>query len=72
MCEGHEEHHGHRGRGFRGFGRRGTFPPREAWLEHLQAQRQRLAESLANVDELIRRLEDPPTAPPAAPPQGAI
>jgi hypothetical protein len=70
MCEGHHEQHGQGGRGFRGFGRRGTFPPREDWLEHLRAQRQRLAESLANVDELIRRLEDPPA--PAAPPQGAV
>lgn len=71
MCEAHEEHRGRGGRGLRGLGRRGAFPPREVWLEHLQAQRQRLAESLANVDELIRRLEDPP-APPAAPPQGAV
>jgi hypothetical protein len=71
MHEGHEEHCGRGGRGFRGFGRRGTFPPREAWLEHLRAQRERLAESLANVDELIRRLDDP-AAPSAAPPQGAV
>jgi hypothetical protein len=71
MCEGHHEHHGRGGRGFRAFGRRGTFPPREVWLEHLRERRDRLAESLANIDELIRRLEDP-QAPPAAPPQGAM
>jgi hypothetical protein len=61
MCGGHEGHHRHgegRGRGF--FGRRGTFPNREEWLEHLQERRDRLAESLANVEDLIRRLQDPP------------
>ena len=65
MCEGRHEHgYGHGRRGFRGFGRgfggpgRG-FPPREEWLERLQAYQQHLEEELRNVQELIERLGPP-------------
>jgi hypothetical protein len=69
MCRDHEGH-GHgpgRGRrGFRGggFGGRHGFPSREEWVERLQAHRQRLEQDLANVRDLIARLEDG-SAPPA-------
>ncbi len=64
MCEGRHEHghgYGHGRRGFRGFGGRGFggrrgFPPREEWLERLQAYQQHLEEELRNVQELIERL----------------
>ena len=42
MCHGE---HQHRGRGFRGFGRRG-FPNRETWVERLQAYQQPLEQEL--------------------------
>jgi hypothetical protein len=63
MC-GHGHHrHGHgRGAGFRGFGRRG-FPPREEWLDRLQAYREQLEDELKNVEELIERLGTGPEAP---------
>jgi hypothetical protein len=61
MC-GHESHgHGRHGRGFRGFGR-GGFPPREQWLERLQAYQRHLEEEQRNVQELIERLSDAPPA----------
>ena len=69
MCEGHrhEHEHGHEhaqgrryGYGRRGFGRRGRgFPPREEWLERLQAYQEHLEEELRNVQELIERLGPP-------------
>jgi hypothetical protein len=52
MCEGHHEH---RGRGFRGFGRRG-FPNRETWVERLQAYQQHLEQELQNVKDVLERL----------------
>jgi hypothetical protein len=72
MCERHEQSEG-QGRGY-GYGRRGSrgfgggfgpgrpgrgFPPREEWLERLQAYRQHLEEELRNVQELIERLGPP-------------
>ena len=75
MCEHHQGHehggeHGEGrrgpGRGFRGFGRRGGFPSREQWLEHLQAYRTRLQENLRNVEDLIQRLDDRPAPAPEA------
>jgi len=56
---GHHRGSGFRGSGFRGFGR-GGFPPREEWLERLQAHEQRLQDDLKNVQELIGRLGAPP------------
>jgi len=52
MCEGHHEH---RGRGFRGCGRRG-FPNRETWVERLQAYQQHLEQELQNVKDVLERL----------------
>jgi hypothetical protein len=52
MCGGHHEH---RGRGFRGFGRRG-FPDRQTWVERLQAYQQHLEDELKNVKDVIERL----------------
>jgi hypothetical protein len=52
MCGGHHEH---RGRGFRGFGRRG-FPNRETWVERLQAYEQHLEQELQNVRDVLERL----------------
>lgn len=52
MCEGQHEH---RGRGFRGFGRRG-FPNRETWVERLQAYEQHLEQELQNVRDVLERL----------------
>ena len=60
MC-GHGHHgHGRHGHGFRGFGGRRGFPPREEWLERLQAYQARLEDELKNVQELIERLGDTP------------
>ena len=74
MCHEHEGRGGHRRgewggerafrggpggpRGFRGF--RGGFPSREEWVERLEAHRDRLERDLANVRELIERLQDAP------------
>ena len=64
MCHEHEhQHHEHRrgpGRGFRGFGRGGSFPTREEWVERLEGHRDRLERDLANVRDLIDRLKDAP------------
>jgi hypothetical protein len=55
--EHHEHRHSHRGFGRRGLGfGRGGFPPREEWLERLQAYRAHLEEELRNVGDLIERL----------------
>ena len=72
MCEQHRHEQDYAqersyGRGRRGFGgsgfgpgRRGRgFPPREEWLERLQAYQQHLEEELRNVQELIERLGPP-------------
>jgi hypothetical protein len=59
MCEGHHGHHGRRGQGLRGFGRRG-FPNREQWVERLQSYQQHLEDELKNVQELLERLGDAP------------
>jgi hypothetical protein len=53
MCGGHH-HHG-RGRGIRGFGRRG-FPSKEVWVERLQAYEQHLEQELSNVRDVLERL----------------
>jgi hypothetical protein len=52
MCGGHHEH---RGRGWRGFGRRG-FPDRQTWVERLRAYEQQLEQELQNVKDVIERL----------------
>ena len=52
MCGSHHEH---RGRGF-GRGFRHGFPPREQWVERLQAYQAHLEQELANVREVIERL----------------
>jgi len=61
MCHGE---HQHRGRGFRGFGRRG-FPNRETWVERLQAHQQHLEQELQNVKDVLERLggNDAPEQP---------
>lgn len=57
MCHEHGHHRGGHERGFRGgFGRRG-FPNRDEWLERLEAHRDRLEQDLANVRDLIQRLQ---------------
>lgn len=57
MCHEHGHHRGGHERGFRGgFGRRG-FPSRDEWLERLEAHRERLEQDLANVRDLIQRLQ---------------
>jgi hypothetical protein len=59
-----EHGHHHPGGGCRGgrfFGRRGTPTPQEL-VERLQERRTRLEEELANVQELIRRLDQPAPA----------
>lgn len=61
MCEGHHHHHG-RGRGFRGFGRRG-FPGKDVWAERLQAYEQQLEQELRNVREVLERLGGSGDAP---------
>ncbi len=68
MCGHGHEHRAHgygraRGRAFGG-PLRGGFPPREEWVERLQAYHQHLEQELANVRELIDRLG------PASPAQG--
>jgi len=50
----HRSHHEHHHRGGRGF--RHGFPPREQWLERLQAYQAHLEQELANVREVIERL----------------
>jgi hypothetical protein len=60
MCGSH--HSEGRGRGFRGFGRRG-FPNREQLVERLQGYQQHLEGELKNVQELLERLGDAPEAP---------
>jgi hypothetical protein len=61
MCGGHHEY---RGRGFRGFGRRG-FPDRETWVERLKTYEQHLEQELQNVKDVIERLggNDAPEQP---------
>ena len=63
MCHGEHEH---RGRGFRGFGRRG-FPNRETWVERLQGYQQHLEQELQNVKDILERLG--PTDGPEQPTQ---
>jgi hypothetical protein len=60
MCHG--QHHEGRGRGFRGFGRRG-FPDREQLVERLQGYQQHLEGELKNVQDLLERLGDGPEQP---------
>ncbi len=60
MCGSH--HSAGRGRGFRGFGRRGA-PNREQLLERLQGYREHLEGELKNVQELLERLADPTEQP---------
>jgi ribosomal protein L19E len=60
MCHEHEHHrHEHRRGPGRRFGR-GGFPTREEWVERLEAHRDRLERDLANVRDLIDRLQDAP------------
>jgi hypothetical protein len=44
-----------------GFRRHGV-PSREQFVERLESYRERLEHELANVDELLKRLKDAPTA----------
>ena len=60
MCGSH--HSEGRGRGFRGFGRRGV-PNREQLVERLQGLEQHLEGELKNVQELLERLGNSPEAP---------
>ena len=64
MCGSHQ--HEGRGRGFRGFGRRG-FPNREQLVERLQGYQQHLESELTNVQELLDRLGDAPGGAPEQP-----
>jgi hypothetical protein len=67
MCGSHhhDETGSTRGRGFRGFGRRG-FPNREQLVERLQGYEQHLEGELSNVQELLERLGDAPEQPAGA------
>ena len=56
MCGGHHHHHHHRG------GRHG-FPNREQLVERLQGYQEHLNAELKNVQELLERLGDAPSAP---------
>ena len=54
MCGGHQHHHRR--------GRHG-FPNREQLVERLQGYREHLNGELRNVEELLERLGDAPSAP---------
>ena len=56
MCGGHHEY---RGRGFRGFGRRG-FPDRETWVERLKTYEElapTLQDRLRDIDYVDMRFD---------------
>ena len=62
MCHGGRHHHHGFGFGRRGFGR---FGNREEWLERLEHYRRNLEQELADVSDLIKRLqEEKPMAEP--------
>ena len=57
----HGYHRRHRGVGF---GRRFGRFDRESMLERLQAYQRDLEQELADVNDLLKRLEDSPSTPP--------
>jgi hypothetical protein len=58
MCGHHRSRGAGPGLGFRRHG----VPSPEEWVERLESYRERLEHELANIDELLKRLKDAPTA----------